>query len=152
MPRIDLISKDETIRIGDAEGYFLIRRLPSEVAREIRERHTKRVESGEPRAESREETDWAEVELDQLDYIIQDWLVHGPDGAPAPCTRANKAALPAATRVEVMAAAGAVNLAGDPSAPLRPWSAPSGPPAPAGGSTSVILTETTAAPSERIVS
>ena len=121
MPRIDLISEDEAIRIGDEEGWFLIRRLSSEMAREIRARHTRRIEAAEPGGVSREETDWAEVELDQLDYIIQDWLVYGPGGEAAPRTRANIAALPATIREEILGAAGAVNLQGDSGGPLRPF-------------------------------
>jgi hypothetical protein len=120
MPRIDLISKDEAITVGDAEGFYIIRRLPVEMAREIRDRHTKRIEPETPGAFPREETDWPAVELDQLDYVIQDWKVFGPDGTPAACTRANKNALPRGERDAVLQVAGATNRSGELSGPLRP--------------------------------
>lgn len=125
MPRIDLISKDEAIKLGDEEGHYIIRRLPQEIVRQIRERHTKRIESEIAGAPPREETDWAAVELDQLDYIIQDWLVYGPGGERAPCTRGNKTALPQGERAAILQAAGAANLEGDISGPLRSLKGPS---------------------------
>ena len=121
MPRIDLISKDEAITVGDAEGYYVIRRLSPEIAREIIERNTTRIEPESPAGIPREQTDWPAVEVDQLDYVIQDWKVYGPDGQPAPCTRANKAALPRGEREAVLQAAGAMNRTGGVSSPLRPW-------------------------------
>ena len=120
MPRIDLITEMESIRIGDEDGWFLIRRLSRQVAREIRDRHTTRIESETAGGPSREEIDWPAVELDQLDWIVQDWLVYGPGGEKAPCTRQNKSALPAVIRDEILAAAGTVNLEGGSGGPLRP--------------------------------
>ena len=121
MPRIDLIGQDEATTVGDADGYYVIRRLSAEMAREIRDRHTKRIEPEAPGAFPREETDWHAVEIDQLDYVIQDWKVFSPDGTQAPCTRANKVALPSGERQAVLQAAGAMNLSGGLSNPLRPW-------------------------------
>jgi len=121
MPRIDLISKDEAITVGDAEGYYVIRRLPPEEASAIIERNTRRIESDTPGAPAQRETDWRGVELDQLDYIIQDWLVYRADGQRAECTRANKAGLPRGEREAILQAAGTMNLSGGLSSPLRPW-------------------------------
>jgi hypothetical protein len=121
MPRIDLISKDEAMKKGDPEGYYIIRRLSPEMADEIRDRHIERIEPEAPGGVPCEKIDWRAVAWDQLDYVIQDWLVYGPDDQPAPCTMANKKWLPQGERQAILEAAGARNLRGELSAPLQPW-------------------------------
>lgn len=127
MPKIQLISPDESFEIGDAECAFTIRRVHQDMIREIRRRHTRRIEAEAPGQFPREETDEAEVDRDLMDYLIQDWRgVELADGSPAPCTRENKAALPGSIRTEILMAAGAINLKGDSAGPLRPLKATSG--------------------------
>lgn len=136
MPRIELISPDESFTLGDADSSFTLRRLGTETAREIRRRHTRRIDPDRPGDYPRDETDEAEVERDQLDYIIQDWKgIAGPGGADAPCTRDNKSRLPQTVKIQILTAAHAVNTSGDLEAQLKNWPRPSGTPAPAGGST-----------------
>lgn len=134
MPKIELITRDEVMEIGDAECLFLVRRLSAEMLREIRRRHTRWVGEGPDR---RLETDEDEVDQDLMDYVIQDWPrgVVLPDGSPAPCTREAKQALPGAVRLQLLAAAGAANTAGDEVTALKNLRPSSGKPAPGGGST-----------------
>ena len=121
MPKIQLISRDEVIEIGDGECAFVLRRLSPDVVREARRRHTRRLEAESSGQFPREETDEAEVDKDILDYVIQDWRgVELTDGSPAPCTRDHKHALPNSVKAEILAAVGAVNLQGDSLGPLRP--------------------------------
>jgi hypothetical protein len=113
MPKVHLIDKDESFCIGDGECWFRIRRVPMDVARDIRRRNTHRAEAGDGVGFARDVVDEDEVTVDTLDYAIQAWHgVVGRDGAEAACTRGAKAALPSPIRMQILTATYAANLDG----------------------------------------
>ena len=142
MPKIELISRDESFEIGDEECAFTLRRLDPDVIAESRRRHTIRreAEEGGPVSSRRSpvvEVDEREVDRDILDYIILGWRgVLGLDGAEAPCTREAKWRLPGSVKTEILVAAQAVNREGLLEADLKNLKPSSGTPGPAGGSIS----------------
>jgi len=144
MPKIELISRDESFEIGDEECAFTLRRLDPDVIAESRRRHTMRRETEDGRPASVSglrspvvEVDEREVDRDILDYIILGWRgVLGLDGAEAPCTREAKWRLPGSVKTEILVAAQAVNREGLLEADLKNLKPSSGTPGPAGGSTS----------------
>jgi hypothetical protein len=126
MPKVQLISKDESFIIGDAEHWYRIRRPPQEIVREIRRRHTVRIEPEMPGMPFREETDEGEVDRDLLDYLVIEWGgIELTDGSPAPCTREHKAALPATEKNQIFGASGVINLSGESGGSLKNLSGPS---------------------------
>ncbi len=134
MPKIELITADEVMTVGDADVEIVIRRIHPDVYREIRARHTRTVE--EAGGVRRSEADEGEIDKDVLDYVIQAWPrgVVMPGGAAAPCTRAMKAALPSRIRTQILTLAfGAINTEGAESGELKNLRTPSGPPAQAAG-------------------
>jgi hypothetical protein len=142
MPKIDLIATHESFTIGDEEHSYTLRRVPQEMVAEIRKRHTTRVEraGGPPRGE----IDHDAINQDMLDYAIQSWTgICGPGGTEAPCTAANKAALPNAEKFRIIAALGAVNLQAETGADLKNLSGPSATPGPEGGLTPAASTPRT---------
>jgi len=149
MPKIELISRDESFEIGDEECAFTLRRLDPDVIAESRRRHTSRRETeadGRGTDDRRPvfgprspviDVDEREVDKDILDYIILGWRgVLGLDGAEAPCTREAKWRLPGSVKTEILVAAQAVNRDGLLEADLKNWRPSSGTPGPAGGLTS----------------
>jgi hypothetical protein len=137
VPKIDLISRDESFEIGDAECSFTLRRLDPDVVRESRHRHTRRLEPDGPGQRGREEVDECEVDKDILDHVILGWRgVLGVDGAEAPCTRETKWHLPGTIKGQILIAAQAVNREGVLEADLKNLRPSSGRPGPADGSTS----------------
>ena len=135
MPRIDLIRRDESFRIGDADHWYAIRRVHPDLLREIRRRHTRRLEPETPGQLPREETDEVEVDKDFYDYIIQDWGgICEPGGSEAPCTREHKWLLPGSEKNQILVAAHAVDTQGAAGGDLKNLSAPSAQRAPEGAS------------------
>jgi hypothetical protein len=136
VPRIELISRDESFEIGDADHSYTIRRMHPDIEKEIRRRNTRWIEpnvGGEMRRQELDEIEW---QKDRLDYILQAWYgILGVEGKEAACTRENKWLLPVSEKMQVLVAAGALDTRGTLGTDLKNLSASCGTAVPDGRST-----------------
>lgn len=97
---------------GDAEAWYTLRPLTTEIHRSIVREHTKRVPNRATRA-MEERIDWAAVTDDLIDYAVEaPWGGILDGAAPAACTRENKLRLDAPIKDAILERAGLNEIRG----------------------------------------